>query len=143
MAPGERLFAQHIKIEAVAFMSKLVIRCSSLPSLRKAVDWVIHLDHDELFLPPPQGLQAFLLQFSSQTSRRVLGKQAHFRHLDASDCRWILCFLLSTIILPSCWNFFEVFAYTRTLKQCRRTCVFREPSRPSRSISSHLGRIIL
>ena len=24
---------------------------------REAVDWVFHLDHDELFLPPPEGLQ--------------------------------------------------------------------------------------
>ncbi|CAE7901307.1 KCNQ5 [Symbiodinium microadriaticum] len=38
----------------------------------EAVDWVIHLDHDELFLPPPQGLQA------------------HLRHLDTSDCRLCL-----------------------------------------------------
>ena len=34
----------------------------------EAVDWVMHLDHDELFLPPPDGLQA------------------HFRHLEAGGC---------------------------------------------------------
>lgn len=38
----------------------------------ESVDWVIHLDHDELFLPPPGGLQA------------------HFKHLDDSGCRLFL-----------------------------------------------------
>eukprot|EP00439_Symbiodinium_sp_Y106_P029561 s7000_g3.t1 len=47
----------------------------------EAVDWVIHLDHDELFLPPPQGLQA------------------HFRHLDTSDCR--LCLYQNFEAVPS------------------------------------------
>ncbi|CAK9018825.1 unnamed protein product [Durusdinium trenchii] len=38
----------------------------------EAVDWMFHLDHDELFLPPPHGLQA------------------HFQHLEAGNCRLCL-----------------------------------------------------
>lgn len=38
----------------------------------ESVDWMFHLDHDELFLPPPQGLQA------------------HFKHLEAGNCRLCL-----------------------------------------------------
>lgn len=38
----------------------------------EAVDWLLHLDHDELFLPPPDGLQA------------------HLYHLEAGSCRLCL-----------------------------------------------------
>jgi len=38
----------------------------------EAVDWLLHLDHDELFLPPPEGLQA------------------HFQYLEAGRCRLCL-----------------------------------------------------
>lgn len=38
----------------------------------ESVDWMFHLDHDELFLPPPQGLQA------------------HFKALEAQNCHLCL-----------------------------------------------------
>lgn len=42
------------------------------PGMPEEVDWVFHLDHDELWLPPPQGLQE------------------HFKWLDAGGCRLCL-----------------------------------------------------
>ena len=95
--------------EAFACESKLVMCCSSLPSLRQAVDWVIHLDHDELFLPPPQGLQAFPLHVAACASRGVVGKQAHLRHLDTSDCR------LDPLLLVDSCNFLIAGTFPRSL----------------------------
>eukprot|EP00930_Biecheleria_cincta_P043882 TRINITY_DN30112_c0_g1_i1.p1 TRINITY_DN30112_c0_g1~~TRINITY_DN30112_c0_g1_i1.p1 ORF type:complete len:765 (+),score=105.04 TRINITY_DN30112_c0_g1_i1:49-2343(+) len=42
------------------------------PGAPEEVDWMLHLDHDELFLPPPQGLQT------------------HFKHLENLGCKLCL-----------------------------------------------------
>ena len=47
-------------------------RAGQTEQAAESVDWMFHLDHDELFLPPPQGLQA------------------HFKHLEAGNCRLCL-----------------------------------------------------
>lgn len=74
-------------------------RCwKATPGAPEAIDWLIHVDHDEIFLPPPQGLTQ------------------HFQHLTRSGCG--LCL----------YQNYEAVPEDHTLQPFRDVSLFKVPS---------------
>lgn len=71
-------------------------RAAAAPGSPEAVDWLLHLDHDELFLPP------------------FCGIQEHFRRLEAGGCR--LCLYENYEAIPSKGHSLTPFIDIETFK---------------------------